>query len=576
MKLRRPLVLLALGTCAAAAVALAQGPIWHEYVPDVEASEASALVSGGAGAEPTAIIHDGELLTAPEGGALRTGERAMRATPGDGTAREEEGRRSAIFRPDRVTALPGSIGYYEVFTPSIRPYKRVTALDAIVLDAVGVPILTVGEPGRRARVAVEGAAAPPPDLRPRDRFWGSVVCDFSEGREVPLPSVSPEARILTLRTEPVTALRVERDPADNFFVVLEPGAQPSVPVRIVFLTDAPRTYFGLEHEATLPTSPAEPPSASAPAMPPTVRADALAFARDLALAPGQPFDRVVGDLAEHFRAFEESDEPPANTGNVFVDLARGMRGVCRHRAYAFVITALALGVQARFVQNEAHAWAEVRAPEHRGWIRVDLGGSAAGLEEHRADRDAPDYRPDVVDPFPQPAPYRRALEAAALASLAEAERRATAADADAAGTAAASANDESGEASSAGAEGAWHEVEEAAADAPRPTPTGGAAVPRRPLELRIDGDGSFEVLRGSTLAVSGVATSDGAPAAGVRIEVVLVDRARGRERLLEVTVTRDNGVFSVSPGVPPDTRPDEYELVVRSPGSSTLSPAIAR
>ena len=574
--LRRPAVLLALATSALAVVALAQGPVWHEYVPDVEASEASALVSGGSDAEPLAIVHDGEILTAPTGGALRAGERAMRAAPGDGGLREEEGRRSPIFRPDRITSLEGSVGYYEVFSPAIRPYKRVTALDAVVLDAAGVPILTVGEPSRRARVPVEGAAATPPDLRPRDRFWGSVVLDFAEGREVPLPSVSPEARILTLRTEPETALHIERDPADNFFAVLEAGAAPG-PVRVVFLTDAPRTYFGLEREASLPTALADPIGGGGAMIPPGVRADALAFARDLGLEAGQPFDRLVGDLTEHFRAFEEDPTPPRNTGNIFLDLARGMRGVCRHRAYAFVITALALGVSARFVQNEAHAWAEVHAPEHRGWIRVDLGGSAAGLEEHRAERDAPDYHPDVVDPFPQPEPYRRALEAAARASLAEAERRASAADATTnAGSPAEAESEAAGEASASSAAG-WREVSETDTDAPRPTPVaGGADAPRRPLELTLDGDGTFEVLRGSTLSVTGVATSEGTPAAGVRVELFLLDRSRGRERLLGVTVTSDSGVFRTSVGVPPDTRPDEYELVVRSPGSATLLPATAR
>ncbi len=571
--LRRPAVLFALATSALAVVALAQGPVWHEYVPDVEASEASALVSGGSDAEPLAIVHDGEILTAPTGGALRAGERAMRAAPGDGSLREEEGRRSPIFRPDRVTSLEGSVGYYEVFTPAIRPYKRVTALDAVVLDAAGVPILTVADPSRRVRVPVEGATAPPPDLRPRDRFWGSVVLDFAEGREVPLPSVSPEARILTLRTEPETSVRIERDPADNFFAVLEAGAAAG-PVRVVFLTDAPRTYFGLEREATLPTAPADPIGGGGPMIPPGVRADALAFARDLGLEAGQPFDRLVGDLAEHFRAFEEDPTPPRNTGNIFLDLARGMRGVCRHRAYAFVITALALGVSARFVQNEAHAWAEVRAPEHRGWIRVDLGGSAAGLEEHRAERDTPDYHPDVVDPFPQPAPYRAALEAAARASLAETERRASAADATTnAGGAEGEGEDETAASSTPG----WREVAEATTDAPRPTPAAGGGAPaRRPLELALDGDGSFEVLRGSTLSVTGVATSEGAPAVGVRVELLLLDRSRGRERLLGVTVTSESGIFRTSVGVPPDTRPDEYELVVRSPGSTTLLPATAR
>ena len=92
----------------------------------------------------------------------------------------------------------------------------------------------------------------------------------------------------------------------------------------------------------------------------------------------------------------------------------------------------------------------------------------------------------------------------------------------------------------------------------------------------LDGSGRFDVLRGDVVTISGAAESEGAPAAGVRIEALLLDRARARERLLGVTLTNEAGVFLLSVGVPADTRPAEYELVVRSPGSSTLLPAQAR
>lgn len=565
MILRRVVLVLVVTALLAAAVVLAQGPVWHEYVPDVESSEGSAIVAG-AGAEPSAIVHDGEILTAPEGGALRSNERAMRASPGDGRERGEEGRRSPSFRPDRVTALAGGVGYYEIFTPSIRPYKRVTALDAVTLDAVGTPILTIADPDVRTRVVIEGANAPAPDLRARDRFWGTVVLDFTEGREVPLPSVAAEARILTLRTEPATALHVERDGADNFYVVLEGSAPAVSSVRVVFLTDAPRSYFGLEEGMTLPAAPAD-TTGFVRGLPASVSRDAMAFASDLGLSPGQPFDETIDRLTEHFRSFEESVEPPGNTGNIFLDLARGMRGVCRHRAYAFVITALALGIPARFVENEAHAWAEVRLPEHRGWIRVDLGGSAAGLTEHRADADAAEYHPDVDDPFPHPEPYRRALEAAARASLAAAEARASEALDEGPGAGGASAD--------------WQPTDEPPAHVPPAAAPPGPAVVRRPLALHVDGDGTFEVMRGDTLSVTGTADSNGAPAGGVRIDFYLVDDAHHRERHLGVTVTATNGTFQTSLGLPVDLRPDEYELVARSPGGpgpdgSTYLPATAR
>ena len=66
------------------------------------------------------------------------------------------------------------------------------------------------------------------------------------------------------------------------------------------------------------------------------------------------------------------------------------KGVCRHRAFAFLVTALGLGIPARMVANEAHAWVEVRG--ETGWQRIDLGGAAAAIEE------------DVSEPAPAYAP----------------------------------------------------------------------------------------------------------------------------------------------------------------------------
>ena len=140
---------------------------------------------------PTAIVYDGEVIPAPEGGPLRPGEQPMVAHPGDGLSSESPGRRSPSFRPDRITDLEGTLGYYTVFTPSIAPFKRVSALDAVGPSADGVPVLGVAHPEVTQPVPVEGAVAPAPDGRARDRFWGSVVLDFTSGQRVPFPSVSP-------------------------------------------------------------------------------------------------------------------------------------------------------------------------------------------------------------------------------------------------------------------------------------------------------------------------------------------------------------------------------------------------
>src|SRR4029077_16877788 len=132
--------------------------------------------------------------------------------------------------------------YTDTFSPSIAPFKRVTSLDATLLDRDGItPVLGVHD-ARRRPVPVEGAQAKPPDARPRDQFWGEVMLDFSHGDSVPLPSVAPESRILSWRTEPALDIVIMRDGADNFFAKLR-GVQPAGNVFAAFLTDAPRSYF---------------------------------------------------------------------------------------------------------------------------------------------------------------------------------------------------------------------------------------------------------------------------------------------------------------------------------------------
>jgi hypothetical protein len=369
-------------------------PVLHEFVPDVRQDEVLVLSVPGS-SEPAAIVYDGQVLPAPADGALAPDERAMVALSGDGLGRDEPGRRSPSFRPDRVTSLESTLGYFVVFTPSIAPFKRVSALDTVLLDG-RVPVLQIGDPTPH-EIAVVGVSAEPPDDRERDRFWGSVVVDFSQGRTVPMPSVSPESRILSLRTEPPASIRIQKDGADNFYATAE-GPLPAMQIRLTWLTDAPRLYFNADQ---IPDAPSDALAADATELPAGLERDAIEFARDdLHLRRGDPLPTVLSTLTGHFRSFTEADQPPEDTGNIYLDLARGKRGVCRHRTYAFMITALALGVPTRFVMNEAHAWAEVKMPEV-GWMRIDLGGSAAGLEAHNDD-DRPVYRPINDHPLPRP------------------------------------------------------------------------------------------------------------------------------------------------------------------------------
>ncbi len=523
-------------------------PVLHEYVPDLASDEGTLLVSSGSG-PPEAIVYDGELLPPPEPGPRRADEQALRAgeAPAIGGARPEEvGQRASAFHPDRVTELNGTVGYYTVFTPSIAPFKRVTALDRVVLQG-GVPVLEVAD--RAAHALPVSDVFEEPGAAPRDRFWGSVVLDFAGGTTVPFPSVAPSSRILSLETDPPTPITIRRDAADNFYASADEGTRHEV--RVTFLTDAPRAYFG----QPIGPGPVGEHAADVPPLPPSVQADALRFASELGLDRQSELSVVLTRLTRHFRSFEESADPPANTGNIYLDLARGMRGICRHRAYAFVITAQALGMHARFVQNEAHAWTEVRLPGDAGWLRVDLGGAATGLETRGAG-ERPSYRAPQPDPLPRPPEYQRAYEEAARMN---AQRP-----------------------GGAGSDGATS----GAGDAPRPPapappsdqPTrlsGEVDASRGAISLIVD-QRELEVFRGRELEVTGAVRGDGVGVEGLRVEVVLQAPRGDAEWLLGVTVSREAGRFRGLFGVPPDLPVGDYRLSVRTPGDARWGAAIAR
>lgn len=497
------------------------------------------------------VLAGGNAVAPPRGGPLRKDEeRPMLAGQGESQAEHQAGRHSPAFRPDRITELEGTLGYFEVFTPGITPFKRVSALDGVAL-ADGVPVLGVVDPSRRA-VAIESLTAAPPDARARDRFWGSVVLDFAEGSVVPLPSVSPESRLLSLTSEPPTDIAVERDGADNFFAVATGGIgdRKSKQVRVTYVIDAPRDYFGTQ----LPSTPTDALASSVHPLPESVQRSAITFASELGITRGMPVDVALRALVEHFRSFEESKQPPRDTGDIYLDLSRGRRGVCRHRVYGFVITALALGIPSRFVQNEAHAWAELELPD-TGWLRLDLGGAARGLEAHAAG-DRPAYQPDQPDPWPRPRAYEesysRAFEAAAEAAALEGKLQ------------------QGGQQRGSGDTRLKPTLSQRASE-----PELAIDDDRKPLSLRITRY-LPEVMRGGALELEGDLRGEaGAPVPGLRVEISLSELAAPRAVLLGVAVSDGDGKFRGKFAVPPQLDPSDYALVVVSPGDATYRAARA-
>lgn len=550
--------------------AQAQGLVLHEHVPDIAPDEAVLTLSAGR-ADPVAIEQDGQVLVAPDLSAPALDQPPMLAEPGDGALGEAPGQRSPTFTPDRITDLEGKLDYYATFKPVIAPFKRVTALDATALGARGsrMPVLVVADTRVRP-VPIEGADAKPPDARPRDRFWGDATLDFSQGRTLPLPSVAPESRVLSVKTDPPVGVSIARDSADNFFITLDKGeSTPVEPVRIAYLMDAPVTYFGGEIPAVALSALA----GDAPPLDPELKRRGRALALELGVPEGADLRTAVHALTRHFRSFEESSEPPRDSGDIYSDLVRGKKGVCRHRAYAFVVTAHALGIPARFVQNEAHSFVEILLPGGLGYRRIDLGGAAQGLSAHGADN-APIYQTKVPDPLPRPAAYEESYSQLGLGT---------------------SGVDKPADAQ---LEGRWLPPAEGdpngavtSAAAPRAL-TGQAASPRAaeasdgppekaraPVAIELDALHT-RVLRGQRLEVSGRITQLGPAArgqgiAGLRVEISFAAQARRDRLLLGIAVTGPDGAFSGSFGVPTDLELGDYRLIVLTPGDSEHAPAIA-
>jgi hypothetical protein len=555
----------------------AEERVLHEFLPSVDPDEVQGLTRAARrDASENADSPVPAPVSAPisASGAGATPSRAETATETETAADEspdpQRGReRSAApnsesFRPDRQTSLEGSLDYFEAFNPSIAPFKRVTAFGAVALDDDGkTPVLSVGDT-RHQRVPLETADTAPPDRRARDRFVGEIDVDFRANVLQPMPSVSPESRVLSLTTRPAMQVQVERDGADNFFLRAL-GPIPDSPVHVRWDTDAPRAYFGTDIPATKLRELPKPTTK----LERSIARRGLRFAAQLGISPNSDLRSALEKLTGHFRNFVESAEPPANTGDLYEDLVQGGKGLCRHRAYGFVVTARALNIEARFVQNEAHSWVEVRVPE-TGFVRIDLGGATHGLTAHDTGGRS-SYVPAQPDTLPRPVAYRQSRARAAQGAE----------EAAISGKAASPKPDLST------LSGRWllnetngtpnnQSQAPAAASGNGSQPGTDKSPPaKRALHLSID-DRRIQAVRGGKLVLTGRAVEDGERGVpGLRVEVWILRQERQQRMLLAVQVSDADGYFRADFGVPPDLAVGDYRLIVRSDGDAQHLPAIS-
>jgi hypothetical protein len=506
---------------------LAAGPVLHEPIPSDPAEDARLGVAIE-GDLPAAIETPEGLVRAPD--PRRAPAPAPPRPPG-AESPVTSAPPNAVFSPDRHTERPDVLPYDDPFTPSTAPFKRLLAFDSVSAQyTLGVRDPRLVAMSSHVLPAVDGSD---------DRFFADLSIDLAPGHPARVPSVGPGAKIVHARAGLGAAevpVRFFRDGADNWFAESETPAR----ARLVMELAAPHASFaGNIGDPSWGDLPRVPP------LPANVARDAAEVAARIGVSRAQSPREVVGKLVAYYRSFVDSQEEPRGERSVYLDLALSKKGVCRHRAFAFLVTALGLGLPARMIANEAHAWVEVN--DGSMWHRIDLGGAGRALEASTI-ADAPRHEVPP-DPFAWPT---------------------SAEPGDALGQSTRTANASPG--SNGNATSSAASTPNASSNAP-PNP---AAPPSPPPPLPHDDRPPSTVTltlvdpdphRSSPLHVRGAVTAEGAPCAGLLVELVLRD-ARGREVPLGALATTADGSYAGAVVVPPSAALGDYDLVARTLGDA--------
>lgn len=541
-------LLLAATPATAPAAASREAPTLHEPIaPDPrEDLELSLVLDGNL---PAAIRTPRGLVSAPDPTRpVGSGDAPYGSTPKGDTP-------GSTFRPDRDTRRPDTLPYDDPFSPSTAPFKRLSAYDTVDAN------YTLSVKNSHA-TSLPISPMPRPDAS-EEPFFADMVVDLSAGEKVRIPSVGPGARVLRARAglgSEDAKFTLYEDGAENWFI----QGETTVRARLVMELSVPRAAFGGDFG-----NPTRAELGSVPPLPPNVKTAASEVAGRIGVTPRSSPREVVNKLVSYFRNFEDSEEPPTGRRDIYLDLALSQKGVCRHRSFAFFVTALYLGIPTRMISNEAHAWVEVY--DGRRWRRIDLGG--AGRTLHNPLSTTARYEPPP-DSFAWPDGASRGDDLGARSRrTAEASNRG-------AQTAGSAARADPSLASGTATTGAAHGVDPNGTPMNDPTARSGSGgsstslVPvtspgpdERPSSTLTMTLGGTNVHRSAPLAVRGRVTSNGEGCGHVAVEILL--RSRAHEDLpVGFLATDDSGTYDGTLVVPVGVPLGEYEAHARTLGDA--------
>lgn len=276
----------------------------------------------------------------------------------------------------------GNVVIDYVFDPALGAMKRLKAYDRVGPDGT---TLSVADERLRPLQA-------DPLLRYDRIIQGSFDVQFSPGEPIPIYSVHPKAVITAYRTDPPVQGGVSffKDGADTVYAVA--GTDRVVRLNLTYRTSSDYYAYRAPSGATA----ADYPASVRPVVDPELAADARVVLARAGVEDSRDVGAILDALTVYFRSFTEGDiPPPTEVESLYLALALGGHGCCRHRAFAFMVTAQAAGIPTRAVVNEAHAFAEVLLPNGR-WVQINLGG--CGTYDVNNPNDYPDLFDQAADP----------------------------------------------------------------------------------------------------------------------------------------------------------------------------------
>ena len=173
------------------------GVVVHEYIPPDAAEDLALGVLTPSGKMPATIRTPSGPVSAPDPYRIPQSSKA----PTYGPAPSNSNR----FRIDGVTSDPGTLHYHEPFRPSIAPFKRLRAYDA-VNDSFELVV--------RDATTHNASLANSPELG-QDEFFGDIT--VAGGRAVAIPSVAAGMRVLAADLEPSVPFQIAVDSAENWY-----------------------------------------------------------------------------------------------------------------------------------------------------------------------------------------------------------------------------------------------------------------------------------------------------------------------------------------------------------------------